>query len=88
MSCTGIPIICSSIAANAGNTANVNQQPYTLICFPTLPPICKHAGTTNDVNAAAVPTLPVNQCVPTVSCIPTLSCIPTVSCTGIPFICG
>ncbi|QSB25210.1 hypothetical protein [Flavobacterium sp. CLA17] len=86
-SCTGIPFICSGVAQNADNTANTESR--TLFCFPTYPPVCRSlSGTDANANAAAIPTLPVNQCIPTVSCIPTLSCIPTASCTGIPFICN
>ncbi|RZJ53726.1 MAG: hypothetical protein EOO44_07530 [Flavobacterium sp.] len=84
---TGISPICAAqqgadLKANLGSGAEAR----TLVCFPTFPPICRSVGA--DANAAAVPTLPVNQCIPTVSCVPTLSCIPTVSCTGIPFICS
>lgn len=86
-SCTGIPFICNDAVLQSGNTANTESR--TLVCFPTYPPVCRSvSGTDANVNAAAIPTLPVNQCIPTVSCIPTLSCIPTASCTGIPFICN
>jgi len=73
----------------------------TVQCIPTITscvtgisPIClaqNNAGNAKHdtaVNVANIPTLPVNQCVPTVQCIPTLSCIPTATCTGIPFICS
>ena len=68
------PVLCPPTATGPCNTS---------------PVICRYTnqGGSEGVNAAAVPTLPVDQCVPTVSCIPTISCIPTVSCTGIPFIC-
>jgi hypothetical protein len=100
--CTGVSPICATQHAGGVSAESAGAFPTipvikclpipTVQCIPTVTscvtgvsPIC--ATQHGNVGAAAVPTLPVNQCVPTVSCIPTLSCIPTVSCTGIPFIC-
>ena len=90
---TGIPYICNSALGGYPTTLLPGCQsthPTTLLpgCqhVTTLLPGCQHGGL-QAANVAAIPTLPVSQCVNTASCYPTLSCLPTVSCTGIPIIC-
>ncbi len=91
---TGISPICAAQQEAAGFPTipitkclpipTVQCVPTITSCVTGISPICA-AQNTNVTGA--IPTLPVNQCVPTVQCIPTIQCIPTVSCTGIPFIC-
>ncbi|PWB25439.1 hypothetical protein [Flavobacterium sp. HTF] len=70
-SCTGIPFICSAAQVNTGYL-NAGP-PHSVVCWPTVPMACKPGVATD---SAAIPTLPISQC------------IPTASCTGIPFICA
>lgn len=78
---TGLPFICNVISQGGYPTTLLPgcQHPTTLL------PGCQSGGVQTE--NAAIPTLPVSQCVNTASCYPTVSCLPTVSCTGIPFIC-
>lgn len=87
---TGIPYICNSAAQAYPTTLLPNCHHMTTLLpgcqHPTtFLPGCQHVGA--DANVAAIPTLPVSQCVNTASCFPTLPCLPTVSCTGIPIVC-
>lgn len=93
---TGYPPLCATPPANLQGgfpTIPVADCIPTRSCVPTItscvtgyPPLCA-TPPAGGANAAALPTLPVNQCVATMQCVPTLSCIPTTGCTGIPFIC-
>lgn len=78
---TGVPFICNSIPQGGYPTTLLPACQHVT----TLLPGCQSGGAQTE--NAAVPTLPVSQCVNTASCYPTLSCLPTISCTGIPFVC-
>jgi len=89
---TGIPFVCNGVQQSGYPTTLLPGCQHVTTLLPgclhptTLIPGCQ-SGDAQNVNAAALPTLPVSSCVNTAGCVPSLPCVPSMSCTGIPIIC-